>query len=372
MRKPLGTLAALTGAGVALIWLSAPASAQTDVDPDAAPGAASGSEGAESADDESAADEPERRDYPIPGRLAMDDMPEHFSRARVLPRAGWGLAYRYERFSRGGNRSGTRRQSVSQVLDRGFTRVPFRQVAERHEMEVMYAPFDRLTLSAMLPVVRTNTRSRLPDGSSFHTHSSEAGDLELSVRWRFIRKDDESLNLHLALQTPTGSVTKKDRIPDGGRERLPYDQQVGNGTWNLLPGLTYLGEYRGTSWGVQLGAEFYLSDNEEGWNRGKEFFVGGWFSQRWFDLFSNSVRFEWREWWDISGSDGDISEAWPSGDPNKYGGAHLELGTGMEMAIPGLEGQRIGVDVGWPVYQSLDGPQLRGRWKLKVGWEWAF
>ena len=33
----------------------------------------------------------------VPGRLSMEDMPETFSRARLLPEAGWGLAYRYDR-----------------------------------------------------------------------------------------------------------------------------------------------------------------------------------------------------------------------------------------------------------------------------------
>lgn len=306
------------------------------------------------------------------GQLAYDDMPADFDRARLIPGGEWQVGYRYDFASRGSNRTGTRRESISRVFERGFTRAAYSQDIEVHRMELLYAPFDRLTLGVRLPYLKIETRYRSSDGSSFTTESEGVGDLEFSGRLRFTRKGTESFNLHLALQAPTGTVTEKGRTPPSGRERLPYDEQVGTGTWNILPGITYLGNHRGTSWGLQVGADFTLGNNEEGWSRGDSWHAGGWLGQRWFDLVTSVVTVRWQEWSDVNGRDGDIRRSWPSGDPNLYGGAHLVLGSTLELAIPGLRGQRLSIDASWPVYQSLDGPQLEGRWRLGAGWEWTF
>ena len=33
---------------------------------------------------------------------------------------------------------------------------------------------------------------------------------------------------------------------------------------------------------------------------------------------------------------------------------------------------RFGVEMTWPFYQTLDGPQLERDWQLTAGWQWAF
>ncbi|MGH0036696.1 MAG: hypothetical protein ACQGVK_16860 [Myxococcota bacterium] len=348
---------------LAIAALAAPAaSSETDpIDPAADGGAARGEAGRDVRPDVD----------PGGGQFAHDEMPHAFDRARLVPGGEVNVSYHYDFLSRGSNRTGTRRESISRVFERGFTRASYSQDVETHTFEVLYAPIDRLTLGVRLPFQRIETRHRNPDGSSFTTQNQGVGDLEFSGRLRFTRKRSESFNLHLAIQTPTGTVTQKDRTP-GGRERLPYDEQVGSGTWNFLPGITYLGRHRGTSWGLQVGAEFYVTDNDEGWSRGDAWHAGGWLAHRWFDLVSTGVQVRWKEWSDVNGGDGDISEAWPSGNPNLQGGAHLVLGSTLELAIPGLTGQRLSIDASWPVYQSLDGPQLEGRWRLGAGWEWTF
>jgi hypothetical protein len=323
------------------------------------------------------ADEPEAEALPTdvalesPGQRTYEDMPEMFAQARLIPGGSWQMGYKFDFLSRGHNRSGTRSQSIGRIFERGFTRASYSQDVESHTVEVLYAPFDRFTLGVQLPYVRIETKHRQIDGSSFTTENSGVGDIEFSGRLRFTRKDEESFNLHLAVQAPTGTITQKDRTPDG-RERLPYDEQIGSGTWNLMPGMTYMGRYRGTSWGLQVGAKFYLADNGEGWSRGDLFHAGGWLAHRWLDLVTSAVSLRWREWSDVNGHDGEISETWPSGNPNLYGGADLVIGSSLELAIPGLSGQRLAIDASWPVYQSLDGPQLQGRWRLGANWEWTF
>ena len=37
-----------------------------------------------------------------------------------------------------------------------------------------------------------------------------------------------------------------------------------------------------------------------------------------------------------------------------------------------LAGQRLGVEIGIPVYQDLDGPQLERDWTFRAGWQWVY
>jgi hypothetical protein len=45
---------------------------------------------------------------------------------------------------------------------------------------------------------------------------------------------------------------------------------------------------------------------------------------------------------------------------------------GLSFDVPRFKGQRIALEVGIPIYQELDGPQLKQNWSLKTGWQWVF
>ena len=37
-----------------------------------------------------------------------------------------------------------------------------------------------------------------------------------------------------------------------------------------------------------------------------------------------------------------------------------------------LAGHRLGIELGAPIYQNMNGPQMTGDWMLTVGWQKAF
>ena len=61
------------------------------------------------------------------------------------------------------------------------------------------------------------------------------------------------LHLNAGLSLPTGDIDEEDDVlaPTGMRPtlRLPYAMQLGTGTWDLLPGLTYNGNHHQWGWG---------------------------------------------------------------------------------------------------------------------------
>ena len=82
------------------------------------------------------------------------------------------------------------------------------------------------------------------------------------------------------------------------------------------------------------------------------------------------------EWWkqnNIEGLDRSLRPAFdPSENPKLRGGNGIDLAPGLSLEVPGLRGQRLALEVGIPVYQDLDGPQLARNWSLRTGWQWVY
>ena len=292
--------------------------------------------------------------------------------AYTLESGEWALSYRFERSFLNDNRDGTRRLSVSEVSARGFSVIPTKLDVELHRIGAMYAPHKRLTLSLILPIVHLDMKQQNPPGSSFTTHSDGVGDLEFRALVPFMEKGNETLHLQFGLSLPTGSILENDSTPLG-HLRLPYSMQIGSGTWDLLPGGTYLGHKGKGSWGLQATGVLRLGDNDVGYALGDRYEVTAWFGWDWTKWLNSTARIAWNDWGNVEGRDPalDPSRA-PTEDPKSQEGERLDIGPGLRFALPRLRGQELAVEALFPVYQRLDGPQLETDWSLTVGWRWSF
>ena len=178
---------------------------------------------------------------------------------------GWMLSYRYMTMEMDGMRRGTNSISTSSVLNDGFfTVAPEWMTMDMHMLGLMYAPSDQLTLMVMANYLETEMRHLVrPLGpllaaigdDGFTTRSNGLGDLRLTGLYRFYLKQNHRAHFGLGLSLPTGSIDEKDRTPRPGmppsfnRNQLPAAMQLGSGTFDLLPSLTYAGRYQDWSWG---------------------------------------------------------------------------------------------------------------------------
>jgi hypothetical protein len=292
----------------------------------------------------------------------------------------WMLSYRYERMRMDGNRDGRKQLSPDEVLALGYGAVPLDMTMEMHMFGVMYAPADWLTLAAMLPYVRLEMDHVNGAGISFTTRSDGIGDLRLAGLLRIWRRGTHHLHLNAGLGIPTGRIRHKDDVPQpgGGRGRitLPFPMQIGSGTWDLMPGLTYTGHGRALSWGAQARGRVRLGENDAGWTAGDRADVTAWFSWPWTRRVGSSLRVAYH-WWDDHHGDEDRPpppSAIPTADPDLRGGQSVELLGGLEVHLPlGLPGEhRLALEFGGPVYRNLNGPQLESDWHLVAGWQVGF
>jgi hypothetical protein len=291
--------------------------------------------------------------------------------ARSLAKGEWAASYRYSLIHQDDMRDGTHREQTSDLLQI-YDETPRKRDTHIHLFGVSYAPHRRVTLSAKLPVVSQETKltSRGPPAQRFSTDSSGFGDLELRVLVPFMRKRDESLQVEMGLTAPTGKIGRRSRGADGTRERLSFPQQLGSGTVDLLPGMTYRGRWNTLSWGFVARAKFRVYKNSRDYRLGDEFLLSTWLAQSWTDWMSTSLRLSWQRREHVHPSDRTTEN--PERDPKRQAGEFLDLGPGINFQIPFVGKPRFGVEMSWPFFQTLEGPQLERDWQLTAGWQWAF
>jgi hypothetical protein len=291
------------------------------------------------------------------------------------------FGYYYMHTHMSGLYQGTREISPAEAFAEGFSTVHTEMEMDMHMFDVMYAPTERLTLMAMLPY-KTESMLHLRNDNTRFTQSADGiGDLEVMALYTIfgdIRKGGHRLVLNAGFGFPTGSINVRDH--DGGDPSRPlvlleYPMQFGSGTFDLMPGLTYLGDTGRWSWGAQTIETVRFGRNYHGYRFGNQYRVSAWGAYGVTDWFAPSLRLEGNWWEDVQGSDpGLATNPTPEGRPNLRGGRRLDLLFGINVYVPKgpLKGSRLMVEGGIPVYQDLDGPQLGTAWILSVGCSYAF
>lgn len=272
-----------------------------------------------------------------------------------------------------GNRSGTSDRSVAEVLD-DFPVAPTRMDMQMHMLHLMYAPTERWTLTAMVPWAYLTMDHETRSGRTFRTRSGGLGDLRLAGLFRLDEGEGRRFVLETGVSLPTGSIDEKDDTPMG-RVRLPYPMQLGSGTVDLRPGLTYVGQSEDWGWGGHIGGTLRLGRNSNDYRLGHEAKATAWAARRFFPFMSLSLRAEGQAWGNIQGDDDRLNPNMvPTADPDLRGGRRVDVLLGLNLfAETGpLAGNRFAIEAGVPVHQWLDGPQLETDLLLSAAWDWTF
>ncbi len=210
---------------------------------------------------------------------------------------------------------------------------------------------------------------------AFSTGSEGLGDVRVSGMFPLHSWARQRLHFIAGLSLPTGSITERDNTPAGANQKLPYPMQLGSGTVDLLPGITYLGESDDWSWGSQLNGTIRLDRNDQDYSLGDRAALTAWGARRWCRWLSTSLRVEGQAWDDIDGHDAELNPMMvPTADPNLRGGkeANVFLGANFYGRDGWIKGQRLALEWGIPFYQSLNGPQLETDWRFTAGWQFAW
>ncbi len=320
--------------------------------------------------------------------------------------------------------------------------LPTEMTQSMHMLELMYAPTDWLTLMLMPQFMDMQMPMSMPalamknlshgDEMDDSTHQSGGlGDTGFYALVTLFDTPNHHLHAGVGGSAPTGDVAQ---IRKDGLRRdatfMDYSMQLGSGTWDLKPSLTYTGKAEAWHWGGQLGGTWRAaSRNASAYKLGDIFETSVWGGYDWTDWLSSSVRLAYTWQGPIKGrfprstrfdsqlgscnqvdftySDLDPDTGEPIGDPyfhpdeytacqaniedqkrandatdhmssqdypRNYGGHYLDLGLGVAVTIPNgaFAGHRLAFEWQQPLYTNVNGYQLDRDHALTFTWSYGF
>jgi len=243
-----------------------------------------------------------------------------------------------------------------------FMVAPQKMNMNMHMLGAMYAPSDRITLMIMGNYISNSMDLRTGMGVDFTTESGGIGDITVSSLIKIMNNNRQSLHANVGISIPTGDIDQRDATPMMNDAQLAYPMQLGSGTWDPSLGLTYLGQSDKLSWGAQSKYKFRLGENSENYTFGNRFDVVGWGAIKVSDYFSFSTSLSYFDTQKIDGVDADLNPMMmPLFNTDNSGRSQLDVGIGTNFFIPkgSLKDLRIGAEIKIPVYQQVNGIQMK-------------
>jgi hypothetical protein len=302
----------------------------------------------------------------------------------------WMLSYRYMHMAMKGNRDGNASISTEKIATTApnifagmpmqpptLRVVPTEMTMDMHMLGVMYAPNDRVTLMGMANYVKKDMKHTTFMGGmgtqvlgTFRTQTQGIGDTSLSG----LIKLTDTIHGTLGVSLPTGETSETGKILTPmnmqPRVRLPYPMQLGSGTYDAIVGLTYAEMSAVWGWGSQWRSVIRTGDNDEEYSLGDEHSLTGWLSYTVNPRLSIASRLAYLHRGNIDGADPQIVAPVQTADPNRQGMERIDLLLSANYLL-GNNGQRLALELGLPMTQDLDGPQLETDWMMTLGWQWT-
>ncbi|CAH9017704.1 DUF3570 domain-containing protein [Candidatus Nitrosacidococcus sp. I8] len=285
--------------------------------------------------------------------------------------------------------------------------VPMHMDMSMEMIEFMYAPTSWVTLMLMpsfmdmqmpmknipgAPQVLPGQSSMIMPSGVLREATGGIGDTQFLSLWRLydsphqmVPKAQHHIHLTTGLSAPTGhsGLTLNDQETDTSSPYFAkalfyeYDMQLGSGTWDFLPSLTYTANLDRWSWGSQLDGVVHNGRNASGYALGDRFEAMTWGS---YDIF-NWLSFSMRGMYTMQGEvQGRFKEklqtigAMPDRYTYNYGGQYWDVGFGLNAAIQEgtLRGNHLSLEWLQPVYQNVNGYQLAKSGSLFATWGFDF
>jgi len=209
----------------------------------------------------------------------------------------------------------------------------------------------------------------------YQTEAMGVQDVKVSALYNFF--DQGALRVHFqgGVSIPVAPIDSGDQLPgSNGDTQLPYGQQLGSGTFDILPGVTASIQNEKASLGVQWTAEIRMGENSRGWALGDMYQTAVWGGFKATDWVSANVAVHYSRWGNVEGFDPDLDAFEnPANNTLAQAGWRVELPVGVNFVVPDgrFGGNRFGLQFLFPIHQDLDGPQLKKDWSFVAGWQKA-
>jgi len=240
---------------------------------------------------------------------------------------------------------------------------PTKMKMQMHMAGLMYGLSDNITLSAMSGLVIKDMDHLQRNGNEFKREAEGISDTQVNASYQFYNANHNRAQFNLGVSLPTADINEQH-----GGARLPYAMQLGSGSYELLPGISFAShlneEY---SFGAQINGVFRLDANKYGYKLGDKYNVTSWVSKVLTDDISVSTRLDYNKNEAIEGVDSTLNSVMiPTANSSLYAGERLDILFGINLHYG------FAFEYGVPIYQRIDGPMLETDYKFTLGWRGMF
>ena len=284
----------------------------------------------------------------------------------------WMVSYRYMTMDMKGLLKGSDSVSPAGAGFMNQDMLPKDMTMDMHMFGAMHAISDQWTLMCMLNYL--DNEMTMQGASMGKMESKGLGDLKIGGLYDLARwEDGRRAHLSFGLSAPTGSIDEK-----SGGNTVGYGMQLGSGTWDFHPAITYLGQTENYSYGAQLGGILRIGDNDQGYTLGNRVEATLWGARKLTDSLSASLKLDYSSQEEVDGSHKGISNMQkmmtPAKNPDHQGRDLTSLGLGLNYYFQSgaLKGHRIAAEWETPLDQKVNGVQLELDSTWTVGWQYAW
>ena len=284
------------------------------------------------------------------------------------------FSYRYMPMWMDGNLSSSKNIDDENIFQ-NYMVAPQKMEMNMHMLGIMYAPLDNLTLMLMANYISNTMDLKTKMGADFSTKSDGFGDLSVSGLIKIVNKNRQSLHANIGLSIPTGNIDQRGDTPMMDNAQLAYPMQLGSGTFDPFLGVTYLGQIKVISWGIQPKYKFRIGENSAKYSLGNRLDLTCWGAVKVSNYLSFSASLNYCIIEKIDGADVDMNPMMmPLYNTNNSGRNQLDLGVGGNFYIPSgnFKNVRVGLEIKHPLIQEVNGIQMKEKLIGVLGLQYSF
>jgi hypothetical protein len=300
------------------------------------------------------------------------------------------VSYKYMSMRMKGILAGGQSVDKNEVFN-NYLMSPETMQMDMHMVMGMYGITDKLTLMGMINYnvmgmgmsMFTASGHQHSGGSTGDTsmahfmQTSGLGDVKLSAFYSLIKRHNHQLLLGTGVSIPVGNFKMNGAKDDVmyPNKNYAYAMQLGSGTFDFLPYVSYLFQHNKATFSSQLSATVRTGYNSLGYKLGNEMALNTWFAYQWLPCLSNSVRIEGNIVDKIDGYNPSLyAYNEPSANTINYGGENVNcaMGTVFQLKNGVFKNSRLGVEYSVPLYQNVKGIQMKSTQTLTISYSKGF
>jgi len=307
-------------------------------------------------------------------------------------RGAWMFEYRFMRMDMAGLLNGTDDVATTDISGalpgmpptkdptKDYLMAPTAMTMDMQMLMAMYGLTDRVSMMLMGSYIRNDMDMvmHMPAMDMVGNMKTDGvGDVLLGA----MDAVNENWTASFSVSIPTGdidqrvNVTMQGTIPMTGMPvsttnniKAGYPMQLGSGTWDLVSSVTYADSTDRFGWGFQATYRWRLGKNDNDYALGNVLQAFGWGKYVLTPKLLGIGKLTVADWGRIDGQDPELNpDLAPTTDPGATGGTRVDLSLGLN----GFLGTAhvLGIEIGLPVYQDLNGPQLETDWILSLSYQ---